>query len=54
MDYRKILVIFVIIIGSTSSSNEEEIREQDKTVNYSSMESPFRSQKCNMLWNKAV
>jgi len=54
MEYRKILVIFVIIIGSTSSSNEEEIREQDKTVNYSSMESPFRSQKCNMLWNKAV
>jgi len=50
MDFRKILIFFVIIIGSTSSSNEE----QDKTVNYSAMESPFRSQKCNMLWNKAI
>ena len=48
MDFRKFLIIFVLTIGNTSSLNEEK----DQTL-YTQMESPFRSQKVNMLWNKA-
>merc|ERR1712156_592134 len=48
MDFRKILIIFVLTIGNTSSLDEGK----DQTL-YTQMESPFRSQKVNMLWNKA-
>ena len=27
--------------------------EKDPIVNYSALENPFRSQKCNLLWDKA-
>ena len=26
---------------------------KDTIMNYSALENPFRSQKCNLLWNKA-
>jgi len=48
MDFRKFLIIFVLTIGNTSSLDEGK----DQTL-YTQMESPFRSQKVNMLWNKA-
>ena len=49
MDLSRILLIFVILIGATSSSEERD----DQTVNYAAIDSPFRSQKVNMIWNKA-
>ena len=44
MDFRKFLIIFVLTIGNTSSLDEGK----DQTL-YTQMESPFRSQKVNML-----
>ena len=52
MEFRKILILLFIIIESTNSTIED-IQAEEKTVNYSAMDSPFRTQKCNMLWTKA-
>ena len=52
MDLTKILFIFVLTIGITNSL-EDPLEGEEKTVNYAAIDSPFRSQKVNMIWNKA-
>ena len=52
MDLTRILLIFVVTIGITSSL-EDPLEGEEKTVNYAAIDSPFRSQKVNMIWNKA-
>ena len=52
MDLTKILFIFVVTIGITNSL-EDPLEGEEKTVNYAAIDSPFRSQKVNMIWNKA-
>ena len=36
-----------------TSSLEDPLEGEEKTVNYAAIDSPFRSQKVNMIWNKA-
>ena len=52
MDLTRILFMFVVTIGITSSL-EDPLEGEEKTVNYAAIDSPFRSQKVNMIWNKA-
>ena len=52
MDLTRILFIFVVTIRITSSL-EDPLEGEEKTVNYAAIDSPFRSQKVNMIWNKA-
>ena len=52
MNLTRILFIFVVTIGITNSL-EDQLEGEEKTVNYSAIDSPFRSQKVNMIWNKA-
>ena len=51
-DLTRILFIFVLTIG-ISNSLEDQLEGEEKTVNYAAIDSPFRSQKVNMIWNKA-
>ena len=51
-DLTRILFIFVLTIG-ISNSLEDQLEGEEKTVNYAAIDSPFRSQNVNMIWNKA-
>ena len=42
---------FLIILSFAMVHSLQE--EKDPIVNYSALENPFRSQKCNLLWDKA-